>query len=199
MIQADSFIIQNLRHHFLVATDRLNGTPFHKSVIYVCQHDDREGAMGVKINTPSNNISFNDVVHSMGIEDMMMANLNRHPAMLNGGPVESNKGIVIHTPDYRLKNSVDIGPGVTLSATGSIVQDIARGVGPQHMNFCLGYSGWQIGQLEQEIAENDWLVVPATNNILFNVPLNDRYNICTQMLGLNALNFGTTTTPVGTA
>ncbi len=199
MSHNNSSVIKNLRHHFLVATDRLNDTPFNQAVIYVCQHDGREGAMGVRVNAPTEDINFNDVAHGMGIEDLLIAGYNRQPTLLNGGPVDTNKGIIIHTPDYRLKNSIDIGPGVTLSATGGIVKDIARGMGPKKMNFCLGYAGWTVGQLENEIIENDWLVLPADESILFKTAHKNRYSACTAALGLNALNFGSANQPIGLA
>ena len=184
-------IITNLRNHFLVATAQLNESYFERSLIYVCSHSD-EGAMGVVINQPMKNISFNDVVKSMGIEDLMAhgrQNLLAPPTIFRGGPVENNRGFVLHSTDYKLKNSIDVGPEIRLSATSDIVTDMVKGVGPGRVNFCLGYAGWDEGQLEDEIAENSWLVLPASADLMFDVPVTDRYQTATRRMGLNALNF----------
>lgn len=193
-------VISHLKHHLLVATERLNETPFAQSVIYVCQHDALEGSMGVRINKPVEDVNFTDLVHNMGLEDMLLANAERRPTLLEGGPLDTNKGIVLHSSDYTLKNTASIGLGVSLSATQQVVQDIARGMGPRHVTFCLGYAGWSVGQLEHEIAENDWLVMPAETSLVFQTPYAERYDFCMKHMGLTFLNFSVSdSAPVGLA
>lgn len=181
-------VLSGLKHTLLIATSELNGSFFERAVIYMCRHD-TDGAMGVVVNKPFNKISFGDITKSMGIEDMMAARAAEQPIILRGGPVENNRGFVLHSSDYHIGSTQDVGPNVGLSATADIVSDIAKGKGPSKLNFCLGYAGWNKGQLEDELHTSSWLVVPADPEILFNVPADQRYAAATRKLGLNVLNF----------
>jgi putative transcriptional regulator len=144
--------------------------------------------MGFIINQPLRQLAFNDVARSMGIEEMM-AQGREHPILYKGGPMENTRGFVLHSTDYALKSSVKINPDFTLSAQADIVNDIARGAGPKHLNFCLGYAGWAPGQLETELTGNDWLLLPATPELVFDVPPSARYEMATRMVGFNPLHF----------
>lgn len=185
-------VITNLRNHLLVATTELNGSFFEHAVIYIANQND-EGAMGFVINQPLPRIKFDDIARSMGIEEMLAANATFMPRIFRGGPVENTRGFVLHTPDYHLDSTIALAPEIALSAQADIVGDIARGTGPRHATFCLGYSGWNPGQLETELHSNSWLVVPATTDILFRTAPEDRYQAATHHFGLNALNFSNTT------
>ena len=121
----------------------------------------------------------------------MLAQGREQPIVYKGGPVESTRGFVIHSTDYALNASVKINGDFTLSAQADIVADIAKGHGPRQMNFCLGYAGWAPGQLEKELLGNEWLVVPATRELVFEVPAANRYTAATRVLGLTDLNFPT--------
>jgi putative transcriptional regulator len=189
--------ITNLQNHLLVATAALNGTFFERAVVYMA-HQAAEGAMGFVINQPLPSVQFDDILKSMGIEDLLMhgrenpgspPSLITLPTVFRGGPVELNRGFVLHSPDYRMDSSIPLAPNVNLSAQVDIVGDIARGKGPRKTNFCLGYSGWSPGQLEAELHTNSWLIVPATEDILFNTPPEFRYDAANTLLGLNVLNF----------
>ena len=95
----------------------------------------------------------------------------------------------MHSDDYFKEGTQLVGPRVSLSATSEIVVKIAEGRGPTQANFCLGYAGWEPGQLESEIAYNTWLVMPADDMILFDVKPENRYEACLKKIGLNSLNF----------
>lgn len=186
-------IITNLKNHLLVATSELNGGFFERAVIYIANQGS-DGSMGFVINQPMNKIGFGDILKSMGIEDMLASGRNsiiaqRMPQVFRGGPVENNRGFVLHSADYHLASTLDVGPDIALSAQTEIVEDIARGQGPRRLNFCLGYAGWRKGQLEDELHSNAWLVVPADNALLFELPADQRYEAATRKLGLHALNF----------
>jgi putative transcriptional regulator len=179
--------VTNLQQHLLVATAALNDTEFARSLIFVAHHD-TAGSMGFMINQPLPRLGFADVARSMGIEEML-AQGREQPIMYKGGPVETTRGFVLHSTDYSLKSSVRLNGDFALSAQADIVTDIARGHGPRQLNFCLGYAGWGSGQLEQELIENEWLILPATRELVFEVPPHQRYVHATRMLGLNPLNF----------
>jgi putative transcriptional regulator len=178
-------VITNLQNSFLIATSQLNDSLFERTVIYICTHDEK-GAMGMVVNRPLDNVSFIDIADSMGVSPVIR---KQPPTIYNGGPVEKNRGFVIHTPDYQLDSSLAVGPGITLSATADIVNDIATGKGPAEMAFCLGYAGWDTGQLESELIDNSWLVLPADAGTLFDISAEEKYDYCTQKVGVNAINF----------
>lgn len=191
-------VLNGLRHTFLVATGALNGTAFDHAVIYMVSHTP-EGAMGLVVNKPNPNIQFRQITAGMGIEDILSEGRQSPtgtyspPIIYKGGPVENNRGFVLHTGDYALPGSLSTGVDVALTATVDIVNDIAHGRGPRKMNFCLGYAGWGPGQLEDELHTNGWLVVPANTQILFELDPPKRYDAATRALGLDALNFIDTT------
>jgi putative transcriptional regulator len=176
-----------LRGQLLVATSELNGSVFERAVIYIVSHT-QEGAMGVVVNKPMEKIFFKDIAASMGIEEVLAASRARD-IIFRGGPVDDNRGFVLHSADYALPSTITVGEGIALSATADIVNDIARGVGPGRMNFCLGYAGWAPGQLEDELHGNSWLLVPGNAQLVFDTPAVGRYAAATRALGLNALNF----------
>lgn len=179
-------VITNLQHHFLVSMPSLDDGVFTKSVIYVCNYDEDEGAMGVIINHPMEEVTFNEIATSMGHKKDIIV---RNPIIFQGGPVEHNRGFVVHSNDYAHDDSLHVGGQVSLSANAEIVTDIARGRGPKFMNFCLGYAGWNPGQLEEEIVQNDWLTLPADERILFEMPPENRYGACMAMLGIDISHF----------
>lgn len=191
-------VITNLRNHLLVATSELNGSFFERAVIYIANQGP-EGCMGFVINQPLPRVNFTDIARSMGIEEILAAGRDNPithrsmPVIYRGGPVENTRGFVLHTPDYILDATIALTPEIALSAQSDIVTDMARGNGPRHANFCLGYAGWSTGQLEQELHSNAWLVTPATTDLLFHIPPAERYNAATDLLGLNTLNFSTQT------
>lgn len=184
---APSSIITNLKAHFLVAGPQLAGSFFDKSVIYICTHT-ADGAMGMVINNPIKEVTFGDIAESMGIKSTIDY-AGHQPIIFSGGPVDPNRGFVLHSAEYQLKDSQRIGLYTRLSATADIVGDIAKGNGPKNVNFCLGYSGWGPGQLEKEILQNSWFVLPEDKDILFEAPCEKRYQLCTHKLGITASNY----------
>ncbi|MCP5404732.1 MAG: YqgE/AlgH family protein [Pseudomonadaceae bacterium] len=185
-------VLTSVKGQLLVATAELNGTPFERAVIYMVSHDEN-GAMGVMVNKPLPSIQFTDIVKSMNIEEMMQAGvgigLKRQPIIMKGGPVDNNRGFVLHSGEYSIPGTIRVNDEVGLSATVEIVSDIARGTGPRNMNFCLGYAGWAPHQLDDELHGNGWLVVPGAKHIVFDLPHDKRYTAATRALGVNALNF----------
>lgn len=179
-------VITSLKHHFLVSMPSLEDGVFTKSVVYICNHDVHEGAMGVVINHPMEDVTFDEIAMSMGHKQDIIV---RNPTIFEGGPVEHNRGFIVHSDDYSHEDSLPVGGKVILSANAEIVTDIASGKGPRHMNFCLGYAGWNPGQMEDEIARGDWLIMPADEDILFTIPIAERYTACMKILGANSPHF----------
>jgi putative transcriptional regulator len=151
-----------LTGQLLVATQLISGSCFQKSVVYVFQHND-EGAMGLVINQPLEHVSFNSLLDSKSAE----AATDIQIPVYFGGPVEKTRGFVLHSSDYFSETSLVRHGDIAITASSSILNDMAAGRGPKHSMLCVGYAGWQTGQLEGEIAENSWLTVPSTPALIF--------------------------------
>lgn len=174
-------VYTTLEGSLLIAMPSLHDGVFDRSVIYICQHDE-EGTMGLVINQPLDDVDFEDIADGMDIDTEL---LRKQPIVFNGGPVENNRGFVLHSPDYKEEDTLLVAPYANLSASAHIVSEIAHNRGPKQINFCLGYAGWEAGQLEEEIADNCWMLVPADEDLLFNIPHDKRYAAAVKKVGGN--------------
>ncbi len=154
----------------LVAMPTIRDDRFAKAVIYMCAHSS-EGAMGIVINKPAPNIKFNDLLVQLDVIPEKIIELPNHAEsvrVLKGGPVETQRGFVLHSADFFIENStLPIDGGICLTATLDILKAIASGQGPQSALLALGYAGWAPGQLESEIHANGWLNCAADTNLIF--------------------------------
>ncbi|MEC9292411.1 MAG: YqgE/AlgH family protein [Pseudomonadota bacterium] len=173
-------IITNFTGHLLLATDSLKYSYFEKAVIFICSHNNEEGAMGLVLNSPLPATNFENLCDDLDIEQIS----NASPTILSGGPVEPNRGFVLHGTDYNHKLTVPVTDDIMLSATTDVIEATAKGTGPVSQNLCLGYSGWEPGQLESEIFEDSWMLVPASRALLFETPIEHRYEAAMASVGL---------------
>lgn len=154
----------DLTGKILMAMPGMPDPRFSNSVILLCAHSE-EGAMGLMINKLAENVSKEDLFDQLGLTGQAEA---LESAVHTGGPVEMERGFVLHTADYESAiSSLSVGDGLKMTATLDILEDIASGDGPEHAMLALGYCGWGAGQLEGEIAENGWLVGDAETNLIF--------------------------------
>ncbi len=147
----------------LVATQLISGSCFQKSVIYVFQHNE-EGAMGLIINQPLERVRFGSLVDNARLSETAS---DMQVPVYFGGPVEKTRGFVIHSSEYFADFSLVRQGDIAITASSSILADMANEKGPRDAVLCVGYAGWSAGQLETEIAENSWLTVPASANLIF--------------------------------
>lgn len=178
-----------LEGQLLVAMPSMTDKRFARSVIYVCAHSD-EGAMGLIVNQPARNVNAPDLLERLGIStrsaDDKVANEILSLSIQVGGPVETGRGFVLHSPDYFAKDStLTIEHDICLTATIDILKAIARGRGPNRAILALGYSGWSPGQLENEILANGWLNCPADPEIVFDDDLDTKYARAMAKLGVS--------------
>jgi putative transcriptional regulator len=173
----------------LVAMPVMTDKRFARSVIYMCAHS-KDGAMGLIINHRADHITFPDLLDRLGITPRGGADtiatdfLDRE--VHSGGPVETGRGFVLHTDDYRSADStLEIAGGISLTATIDILKAIAAGRGPQRSILALGYAGWSPGQLESEIQANGWLNCPADADIVFECDLDTKYEKALARIGVN--------------
>ena len=171
----------SLTNHFLMAMPSLADPNFAHSVTYICQHD-REGAMGIVITQPLE-ITIGKIMEQLEIE-ISNTSIAAQPIYL-GGPVQSDRGFVVHKPLGNWESKLDIAEDIALTTSRDILEAIARGTGPSSMLFALGYAGWGPGQLEAEIAANAWLSGPATSEIMFATPSEKRWAAAAALVGID--------------
>jgi putative transcriptional regulator len=152
-----------LAGQFLVAMPGMMDPRFHRAVIYMCAHT-AESAMGLVVNKPMQDLKFADILENLNIKP-------RQPCdaiiVRRGGPVERQRGFVLHSADYQREGTLVLDGEVALSATTEVLKAIADGTGPKQNLMALGYAGWGPGQLDDEIKRNAWLSVPGDSRLLF--------------------------------
>ena len=171
----------------LIASPSMSDDRFAKTLIYICAHSP-EGAMGIIVNQPANNINFPDLLVQLNIvtEDDSIPISPQHDEVkvMKGGPVETGRGFVLHSADFFIENStLPIDDGICLTATVDILKAIATGGGPESAILALGYAGWAPGQLETEIQNNGWLHCAPDPDLIFGAP-EQKYERAMRKLGI---------------
>ncbi len=173
----DSYLVGQL----LVAMPGMPDTRFAKTVIYMCAHN-AEGAMGLVVNRSLDALSFPDLLDQLDIDTSAMT---EHVDVHFGGPVETGRGFVLHSPDYLQEGTMVVADGIALTATVEILKAIAAGKGPRRHLLALGYAGWGPGQLDSEIKANGWLSVGADDGLVFDADLNTKWDRAMGKLGID--------------
>ena len=173
----------------LVAMPTIQDERFNRSVIYLCAHSS-EGAMGIVVNQPAPNIRFSDLLVQLDvIPGEGLIELPKHGEVvrvLKGGPVETQRGFVLHSADYFIQDStLPIHGGICLTATLDILKAIANGSGPESAVLALGYAGWAPGQLESEIQANGWLNCEADSSLIFGAAAEEKYDLALKKIGVD--------------
>jgi putative transcriptional regulator len=178
----------NLTGHFLIAMPAMTDPYFSRSVTFICEHNE-QGAMGVVINRPI------DMTLDALFEQVDL-HLNGNPIASKpvyfGGPVQVDRGFVLHQPAGNWQSTIAVNGDIALTASKDILEAVASGSGPQKMLVTLGYAGWSEGQLEQEIAQNAWLTIcaptsHAQDSMIFEMPCADRFEAAMQLLGVDIM------------
>jgi putative transcriptional regulator len=173
----------------LIAMPAMMDERFARSLIYICAHSS-EGAMGIVVNHPAPNIDFSDLLVKLDV--IPAKDVIRLPPqadvvkVMRGGPVETERGFVLHSADYFVENStLPIDEGICLTATIDILKAIARGSGPVSAILALGYAGWAPGQLETEIQGNGWLHCAADSELIFGSDVGGKYERALRKIGID--------------
>ena len=191
---ADSASI-DLKHHFLIAMPGLEDETFARSVIDLCEHSPR-GAMGLIINKPSDismRLLFDKVELPLRREDLMQNPVG------HGGPVQTERGFVLHDPLHdplrtdkpqqegsTYASTLTVPGGLEMTTSRDVLEALSSGAGPRRVLVTLGYASWGEGQLESELGENTWLTVAASAEVIFEVPMAERYDRALDLLGLKS-------------
>lgn len=176
----------NLANHFLIAMPAMQDPIFGGTVVYVCEHNEN-GVLGVVINKPTDmtmEVLFDriDLKLAAGTDTPII----NEPIMF-GGPVQDDRGFVLHTPGARYSSSLTVTDEIAFTTSIDVLEAVAKGDGPERMLVSIGYSGWSPGQLEDEIGRNGWLTVGASADILFDLPIEQRYVAAIKLLGIDPL------------
>ncbi|MBJ7310550.1 YqgE/AlgH family protein [Rugamonas sp. CCM 8940] len=185
----------NLANHFLIAMPSMQDPVFGGTVVYVCEHNDN-GVLGVVINKPTDmtmQVLFEriDLPLQAGLDSAVVD----EPIMF-GGPVQDDRGFVLHTPGAHYSSSLTVTDQVAFTTSIDVLEAVAAGTGPTRLLVSIGYAGWSPGQLEDEISRNGWLTVAADPRVVFDLPIEERYTAAIKLLGFDPLML---TTEVGHA
>ena len=173
----------NLANHFLIAMPSMQDPVFGGTVVYVCEHNEN-GVLGVVINKPTD---MTMEVLFERIDLKLESNVDVDAPIMFGGPVQDDRGFVLHTPGTRYSSSLTVTEDVAFTTSIDVLEAVAAGEGPPRMLVSIGYSGWSPGQLEDEISRNGWLTVGADPDILFKLPIEERYTAAMRLLGIDPL------------
>jgi putative transcriptional regulator len=172
-----------LTNQLLIAMPALRDPNFARGVAFLCQHGE-DGAMGLMINRLSE-YRLGDVLAQMNMQSEIPDVIDA--PVLIGGPVQPERGFVLHSPAGDWESSFRISDQISVTTSRDILIAIAAGHGPRHAVVALGYSGWSPGQLEQELCDNHWLTAPAAERVLFETPLEDRWEAAALLVGVNMI------------
>ncbi|MFC4218066.1 YqgE/AlgH family protein [Pseudophaeobacter arcticus] len=169
----------------LIAMPGIGDPRFEHSVIFLCSHTE-DGAMGLIINKVAPEVQLSNLLDQLEIP-VVVADKGKE-AIRFGGPMEVQRGFVLHSPEYESSiNSLSVPPGYGMTATLDILEDIAQGSGPQKFLIMLGYAGWGPGQLEAEIIANGWLTTESTDALIFDTADSDKWEAALGSLGIDPL------------
>lgn len=171
----------NLTNHFLIAMPSIADPYFAGTLIYVCEHNE-QGALGIIVNRPI------DMTLAALFEKIELpldaAGFERMPVYF-GGPVQTDRGFVLHRPLGTWQSTLTASPEIGLTSSRDVLQSLGKEGVPGDVVVTLGYSGWSAGQLEDELAQNAWLTVPAQSHILFELPFEERLAAAMSTLGVS--------------
>ena len=170
-----------LAGQLLVAMPGMQDPNFAHSVTYICEHTP-EGALGLVINKPMN-MDVGEVLAQLSLS--AKSELLSHQPVMRGGPVQSERGFILHESPSAWDSTTEVGHAMYVTTSQDILTDMAAGNGPGRMLMALGYAGWEAGQLEDEIRENSWLTVPASSNLVFETPFEDRWREAARSIGID--------------
>jgi putative transcriptional regulator len=186
-----NFASTNLTNHFLIAMPGLQDAVFSRSVVYLCEHNER-GALGLVINKPCD-IDMKRLFEKVDLP-LRREDLSNAP-VFQGGPVQTERGFVLHEhfsagldkpAESVYASTMTIPGGLEMTTSKDVLEALSSGAGPRKVLVSLGYAAWGEGQLESELSENSWLTVAASSSIIFDTPVAQRYDQALLLLGFES-------------
>ncbi len=178
-------IIDTLTGSFLISTPKMPDPRFSEQVLYICAHS-HEGTMALVVNRPHPFLTMDKILRgaNLPVPALLL------PPVYSGGPVEPASASILFTSDYQAEQQLAISTTISLSREARLLEDIARGQGPEKYLFILGYAGWGPGQLEQELVAEGWLVVPEDDALVFDVPDEEKWQRAALLYGIDITTYG---------
>lgn len=176
-MQTDS----SLTNQLLIAMPGMLDPNFSTTVTLICEHND-DGALGIVINRPTT-LKLGGLFEQLSVDDADPGTADN--PVLSGGPIGTERGFVLHGPEQSYENTLAVSDSISLTLSRDIIDAMATGEGPDQSLVALGYAGWEPGQLEDEMLANSWLNVPATPEIVFDLPFEDRWDSAARTLGID--------------
>ena len=175
----------DLTNQFLIAMPSMRDDHFAGTVVYLCEHNER-GALGLVINRPTD-IALTKLFEKVDLK-LARDDLNEAPVFY-GGPVQTERGFVLHErldeEGGHYASTLKIDGGLEMTTSRDVLEALSHGAGPRKVFVALGYSGWSAGQLEEEIGRNGWLTVAAQPELIFDTPVEQRYDQALSLLGVD--------------
>lgn len=173
---------RSFQNSFLIATPNMGDPRFRFAVIYIVNHD-KSGAMGLIVNKGKSGLFISDLLDQIGIDgDVRVADTS----VLNGGPVDIDRGFVLHSSDYfKPDSSLKVSETLSLTSTKDVLESLVSDNHPQSALLAVGYAGWGAGQLEREIADNSWLVTEANDDLVFSQDLDGKWAQALTNMGID--------------
>ncbi|HEY3785554.1 MAG TPA: YqgE/AlgH family protein [Steroidobacteraceae bacterium] len=173
--------VSSLTNQLLIAMPSLLDPNFSQTVALICEHTDK-GALGIVLNKPLP-MRLSDVLTQMKLEPSTEAIAAQ--AVLRGGPVQSDRGFVLHRPGGQWDHTIKVSDNIQVTTSRDILAAMARGEGPLDAFIALGYAGWESGQLEREMRENAWLSMPVDARVVFELPFEERWLGAWRLMGID--------------
>lgn len=170
----------NLTHHFLIAMPNMADPNFNRTLTYICDHGE-QGAMGVVVNRPIG-LDLSTLFEQIGLS---LPERLQKQSVYFGGPVQTERGFVLHTPPQIFSSTLTVNEVVSLTTSKDVLEAVSQGAGPNKFMVSLGYAGWAAGQLEEEIKQNAWLSVGADPNVIFDMAPEQRLPAAMRLLGID--------------
>jgi putative transcriptional regulator len=170
-----------LTNQFLVAMPSLEDPNFRESVTFICEHNP-QGALGIVINRPMN-VVLDDILKQLSLK--AHDNDTAATPVYLGGPVQPERGFVIHEPPGQWEATLKVGESLGVTTSRDVLAALAEGNGPRRSFVALGYAGWTAGQLEEELKSNSWLSAPADPHIIFDTPVDQRWQAAARLIGVD--------------
>ncbi|AWL12869.1 UPF0301 protein [Saliniradius amylolyticus] len=174
--------MQSLENHFLIAMPSMEDSYFARSVTYICEHNE-EGAMGIVLNKPVG-LKLKEMLKQVD-EGIVVNDDKAEQIVVAGGPVAPERGFILHSPQQGWGSSLSLTPEIMVTTSKDILDVLGNEQGPAKSVVALGYAGWSPGQLEQELQDNSWLTIEADPELLFDVPVHQKWETAVKKLGVD--------------
>jgi putative transcriptional regulator len=173
----------NLTHNFLIAMPNMVDPNFNGTLTYICDHGE-QGALGVVVNRPIE-LDLSMLFEQIGLS---LPERLQHQTVYFGGPVQTERGFVLHTPPQTFTSTITVNDAVSLTTSKDVLEAVSQGAGPHKFMVSLGYAGWEPGQLEEEMQRNAWLSVAADPQVIFDLEPGERLHAAIRLLGIDFSN-----------